>query len=329
MYNQISVVIPTYNAEKTIGKTLEACLNQDYTGRAEIIVVDDGSTDGTREVVSKYPVSYIYQENSGPAAARNKGWRVGSGEIICFTDSDCIPHRDWLSKLLRNYQNDDTGAVGGSYTIANPESLLACCTQQEITFRHSTMPSEVRFLGSYNLSIKRSVLEAVSGFEEGYRKASAEDNDLSYKMLKHGYRLRFDREVLVAHFHPDRLWKYLKDQYSHGFWRAKLYKDYPGMSRGDDYTQWKDILEILACGIIVVLMPFVWIPSVAVWLLFVLFLYLSMQAWFSLEVFKQRKDGLILFFFLVTSLRGFARTLGFIKGMVKFGYLPYPIKVER
>ncbi|HHT9153402.1 MAG TPA: glycosyltransferase family A protein, partial [Candidatus Hypogeohydataceae bacterium YC40] len=79
MHTQISVVIPAYNAEKTIGKTLEACLNQDYAGKIEIIVVDDGSTDGTAKEVKRYPVKYIYQENAGPASARNRGWREAKG----------------------------------------------------------------------------------------------------------------------------------------------------------------------------------------------------------------------------------------------------------
>lgn len=326
MQCKVSVVIPAFNAEKTIGKTLEACLSQDYAGQMEVIVVDDGSTDGTREIIGKYPVRYIYQENSGPAAARNRGWRASGGEIICFTDSDCIPQRDWVSRLVAPYVNGGlVGAVGGSYGIANPESLLAYCIQEEISVRHSTMPRtsdtgtglhEVRFLGSYNLSVRRSALEDVGGFQEGYKKASGEDNDLSYKILKGGYKVLFDREALVAHYHRDSLWRYLKDQYTHGFWRARIYKDHPDMAGGDDYTRWKDIVEVPLCLGLLAAMPFSRVSNLWQVLLALLFF---LQFGMAFNLFRRGKRPSCLLFVFVTFLRCFARTLGFIRGLLVIG----------
>ncbi|MDO8125614.1 MAG: glycosyltransferase [Candidatus Brocadiales bacterium] len=325
-----SIVIPAYNAEKTVGKTVEACISQDYKDKFEVIVVNDGSTDNTEAVIKSFPVRYIFQENAGPAAARNRGWKASKGDIVCFTDSDCIPASNWLSTLLEHYKDSTlVGAVCGSYKIANLESLLAQCIHEEIMFRHSNMSNNVRFFGSYNLSIRRSVLEEVGGFDETFLQASGEDNDLSYRIKKAGYNIIFDNKALVAHYHRDSLYRYLKDQYIHGYWRAKLYRDHPDMTSGDDYTRWKDMLEIPLCGLIVVLLPFVWVPYVPAGLLGILLLYLAMQVRFSSQVSKERNKHLFFLFLLVTTIRGFVRTLGFMKGLVRFRPLPYFVRVKR
>lgn len=319
----VSIIIPAYNAERTVGKTLEACLNQDYKGEFEVVVVDDGSTDNTKNVVKNYSVQYIFQKNAGPATARNRGWKTSRGEIVCFTDSDCIPLNNWLSTLLRHYRNDvHIDAVCGSYEIANPKNLLAQCIQDEIVFKHSTMPKDVRFFGSYNFSIKRSVLEQVGGFDETFTQASGEDNDLSYRIKKGGYRMVFDRNALVAHHHRESLYRYLKDQYVHGYWRAKLYVNHPDMSSGDDYTQWKDILEVPLCMVTMATAPLIWIPHIGLAFMPFLILNYLFQFKLSLQIYGSTKGPSHYLFSIVTFLRSFARTLGFVKGILIFRCYP-------
>jgi glycosyltransferase involved in cell wall biosynthesis len=94
-----TIVVPAYNAARTIKACVEACLNQDYAA-VEVVVADDGSTDDTARIVRSYPVHYLWQENAGPASARNRGWRAATGEIVCFADSDCVPASDWVSRLV-------------------------------------------------------------------------------------------------------------------------------------------------------------------------------------------------------------------------------------
>ena len=103
------------------------------------------------------------------------------------------------------------------------------------------MPQYPKSFGSYNFCIKKNIFDEVNGFDENYKNASGEDNDLSYKIGNAGYKIYFNKEMLVKHHHPEKVWKYLKEQYQHGFWRAKMYKDHPCMIMGDDYTYWKDI----------------------------------------------------------------------------------------
>ena len=240
----VSIIIPAYNCAATIKKTITAVLNQSYTP-IELIVVDDGSKDSTAEIVRAFTnIQYIYQNNAGPAAARNRGAREAKGEIVFFTDSDCFPLQDWIETAMAAFKDQGVHAVAGSYDIANAESILSRCIHKEILFRHyKLMPLYPKAFGSYNVGIRKDVFEKVGGFNEGYRYASGEDNDLSYKILRGGYKIYFEKKAKVQHVHQSNLWKYLKEQYRHGYWRAKLYKDHPRMTKGDDYTFWKDIIE--------------------------------------------------------------------------------------
>lgn len=317
----ISVVVPAYNAQQTIGLALEGILAQSSSGDLEIIVVDDGSTDRTPEIVRSFPqVIYTRQPNAGPAAARNRGARQAQGEFIFFTDSDCIPDPGWIARILPHFDSDEIAAVAGSYGIANPGSRLARCIHEEILFRHQKlMPQFPKAFGSYNFAVRKKVFEAVGGFDTSYRFASGEDNDLSYKILKTG-KIYFEREATVRHFHPTRLLKYLWEQYRHGFWRAKMYVQHPHMMKGDDYTFWKDILEVplvllsfLVCFLVLfcpglsVTIPVFPVPFLVLFLLNFLF---------SLSAIRGLKNT--FFFTGVMFVRAYFRTLGFSLGVFRF-----------
>jgi glycosyltransferase involved in cell wall biosynthesis len=319
---KVSVVIAAYNAERTIREAVTQSLTQTKGSlEVEVIVVDDGSTDGTVAIAKSAGALVIRQENAGPARARNRGWEAATGQLICFTDSDCVPKVDWLENLLDGFTDWQVGAVAGSYDIANSRSWLARWVHQEIMKRHGQMPSYVRAFGSYNVAMPRYVLQATGGFEPAYRRASGEDNDLSYRIIKKGWRIAFRPRARVSHFHPESLWKYLMAQYRHGFWRAKLYKDHPDMAGGDDYTRLRDRLEpILVLGIVSFSVLAVFGSNRLIWPLLVLVagytcIHLSWPiSWWlgegRIEAFP---------YAVVTFMRGFARTLGFCLGILRFG----------
>jgi len=100
----ISIIIPAYNAEKAIKECLSSLTNQSLSrNKYEIIVVDDGSTDRTCEIAKKYKVNVISQGNGGPAVARNRGAREARGDILIFTDSDCIADKDFIEKMIKPF----------------------------------------------------------------------------------------------------------------------------------------------------------------------------------------------------------------------------------
>lgn len=251
----ISVIIPSYNSEKTIQKTVLAIKNQQGLDiPPEIIVVDDGSKDKSLNLLNKIDgIRVITQNNSGPATARNKGAKIAKGDILVFTDSDTVPHYDWLKKLVEPfYSTTNIVATTGTYSIENKESKLAQLIQSEIEYKHSNYKDFVAFGGSYNFAIKKDLFEEIGGFNEEYRYASGEDVDICYKILNKGYKIRFVKDAVVGHFHPEKLYKYLITQLKHGFWRAKLYYDHPNKATGDDYTGLKEIIETLSAGFTIV-----------------------------------------------------------------------------
>lgn len=313
MAEQVSIVIPAFNAEKTIAQTIQACLNQDYAHVKEVIVIDDGSTDGTGERVRGAGVSCVRQNNAGPAQARNKGAALAAGDVICFTDADCVPHPNWVRSLMWHFSDPAVGAVMGSYGIANPQSWLARAVYQEIMFRHRRMPVYPKAFGSYNVAIRKTVFDNVGGFNGEYPYASGEDNDLSYRMLSCGYKIFFAKDALVDHHHPEMIKKYLREQYRHGFWRFKMYRAYPKMMRGDNYTFWKDSFEIfLSYCLLAALLP-VSLPFFSVYILifFVLTIFI-IEIFFSIKF--NCENEYILKYSYVMLLRAVARAAGFTVG---------------
>ncbi len=316
---KISVVVAAYNSEKTISATIEALLSQNWPeDDLEIIIADDGSTDRTAEIVKKYPVKYLYQKNKGPAAARNYGWKSAQGKIVCFTDSDCVPEKKWVSKIIKGYTSDDIAGLGGSYDIANPDSLNAVCIHEEIAQRHLKIPEEANFLGSFNVSYRRTVLQQVGGFDESYTWASAEDNELAYRIKKKGYKLIFNGDIKVAHYHPESIIRYLKSQYRHGIWRVKLYRDHPDMASGDNYAGILDFVRPPLALLTIVTLPFIYFPFMAFLLCFLLILQLILQLSMPFSIVKRTKNIKYFYLTFIVFLRDYVRGVGMIMGIWKF-----------
>jgi len=195
-------------------------------------------------VEARGDVRLIRQENAGPAAARNNGAWESTGDWIVFTDSDCVPEPDWLAVLFKRDHARSVVAVGGGYTIANPESWLARVIQAEIDARHALMTGPVDFLGSFNVAYQRGAFVAAGGFDIRFRQASGEDNDLAYRLQQGGGELWFEWLSKVGHYHPERLLPYLKTQMRHGYWRVLLYRLHPKRtSSGDDYAGLVDLVS--------------------------------------------------------------------------------------
>jgi cellulose synthase/poly-beta-1,6-N-acetylglucosamine synthase-like glycosyltransferase len=210
--------------------------------------------------------------------------------------------------------------VAGSYAIANEASWLARWVHREIMERHRRMPAFVRAFGTYNVAIPRYVLEATGGFDTRYPRASGEDNDLSYRILNMGWRIAFRPEARVAHHHPERLWKYLKDQARHGFWRVRLYLSHPHMVRGDDYTRGRDRLEpLLVSGMMGLSIPaLLGVPLGRILLLLVFTTFLGLHLSWPVRWWLREGKAEALPYAAVTAIRGFARTLGFGVGFLRF-----------
>ena len=332
---KVSIIIPAYNAEATLAECLEACLAQTYPDR-EVIVVDDGSSDATAEIAQGYEgVTYVQQENAGPAAARNHGVRIATGDIVALTDSDCIAEPNWIEQLITGFDAEEVVAVGGTYGIANPESPLARVIHAEIQLRHEQFGETVDFLGSFNVAYKRDMFMEIGGFDENFRTASGEDNDLAYRLQDAGGIMRFVPTAIMNHYHPTKLYLYLKTQMNHGFWRMKLYAKHPKRSGGDHYAGKADFLAIplviLTVTIFLISIPITIMYRyepiyflVNTFLLLTILLYLGVKWGFQKRLKSQSQlpskfvSNRVCYIWDVLIYRDFFRGLGLIKGVVYF-----------
>ena len=231
----ISVIVPSCNSEKTIGKAIKSLLNQDYKGKYEIIVVDK-STDRTPKIISKFPVKSIKQKSKGISAARNLGVKKAKGRIVAFIDSDCIAPKNWLTNLLKPLSDKDVVAVSGTYKTKNRESIIARFTGYEIEQRHARMKNleTIDFVGSYNCAYRKDVFLRIGGFDNRF--AQSEDGELSYRVSKMGKKIRFNPSAYVYHYHPESLTKFLKQRFWHAYWRTLVYRKHKEKMFGDSYT---------------------------------------------------------------------------------------------
>lgn len=315
-----SIIIPAYNAAATLEECLAACANQSHPA-AEVIVVDDGSSDDTPTIAERLGAQCVRQHNRGPAAARNAGAGAAIGDILVFTDSDCVPEPDWLERLLAGFTEDSIVGVGGSYGIRNDSSLLARIIHEEIVLRHQRFRDRVDFLGSFNVAYRRAAFEAAGGFDESFARASGEDNDLAYRLHDNGGTLRFVADARVAHYHPTRLLPYLRTQMRHGFWRMRLYAKHPKRSGGDDYAGLGELLGppavlLLAAGLVA--LPIMGQPVYAAALAVFALIYLLTTAGLTRAIARRLGVRTGLAYRGMTVLRDAARGLGLIGGIWTF-----------
>lgn len=325
---RVSIIIPAFNAEKTLAQCLEACRRQTYSD-VQIIVVDDGSTDNTCSIAQRFGIHCLSQENQGPAAARNRGASEACGDILAFTDADCVPAADWIERLLEGF-GEGIVAVGGTYGIVNSGSSLARIIHEEIQMRHEKFGEDVDFVGSFNMAVLAASFREVGGFDACFPAASAEDNDLSYRLLDAGGKLCFRRNAVVAHHHPSRLWSYLRTQARHGYWRMKLYAKHPARARsGDRYAGRFDLLGppvafvmLAGLGGVGVFHPWPLLMGVSSVPLIAGALYLLvLHGRMATRTAKRAGDRRMLWYCLVGVLRDLARALGMAAGIVKFWLL--------
>src|SRR5579871_3764158 len=242
----VSIIIPTFNGASRIGNCLEALLQQTHPPETEIVVVNDGSTDNTTEVVGRYPVRLISQANAGPAAARNRGAREAKGSIILFTDDDCVPIQDWLAIMVEPFKDPETVGVKGVYRTSQ-KGLIARFVQIEYEDRYRLMerlPS-IDFIDTYSAGFRRDRFLDMGGYDTSFPVACAEDVELSYRMSARGWKMKFVPAAVVYHTHPDTLAGYLKKKYKFAFWRVLAVRKNPSKTLKDSHTPQLMKLQLL------------------------------------------------------------------------------------
>ena len=250
----ISIIVPVYNGEETIKECLEALLDQSVArNEYEIIVVNDGSCDGTEELVRGYDVTLLPQPNLGPAAARNRGAREARGEILLFTDADCAPTYTWIEEMIRPLQNSEIVGVKGVYRTRQ-RGLLPRFVQLEYESKYDKMAKDryIDFIDAYSAGYRRAIFEENGGFDPVFPVPSAEDVEFSFRLARKGYTMVFAPQAVVHHHHDVSIWEYLRRKFRYGYWRVLVYTRYPEKIVTDSHTPFSLKMQV---GLLLLLSP--------------------------------------------------------------------------
>lgn len=243
----VSVIIPTYNGALRIERCLTALKAQSDGRNVEIIVVNDGSTNNTLEVLSQYAdIRVISQPNAGPAAARNRGAREAVGAVILFTDDDCEPAPGWLNAMLAPFSDREVVGTKGIYRTRQKQ-LIARFVQIEYEDRYRLMArhQNIDFIDTYSAGFRRGRFLEMNGYDTAFPVACAEDAELSYRMSAKGWKMKFVPTAIVYHQHPNSFGRYLRKKFKFAFWRVLAVRKNPSKAVKDTHTPQLMKLQLL------------------------------------------------------------------------------------
>lgn len=257
--------------------------------------MDDGSTDGTAEVVQRFLqgletaggspqpagaltgasnpcplglITLIRQPRQGAAVARNAGACLAGSDFVLFLDADCVPADDWVERMIQALQQDGVAGVGG-VVRSRQQGLIPRFIQAEYDMRYERIARRpyTDFLSSGTAGYRRQVFAAVGGFAAEL--GGAEDTDLSFRLCEAGYRLVLEPEAVVYHPHPESLLAYVRRKFIYACWRARVYQRHPQKVADDSRTPLSQKLQIGLVPLIVLslaagfLWPIAWYLAAA------------------------------------------------------------------
>ena len=231
---RLSVVIPTYRRPALLRRCLEAIRQQICPDCAyEVLVISDGPDSETESLAAEFnrnfpefPLRYhALPAKGGPAAARNFGWKKGLGELIVFTDDDCIPAPLWLDAYWSAYLLRNRSLIGFTGKVEVPVSERPTDYQKNVAHL-----STAEFITA-NCACSRAALESVGGFDEDFPIAWREDSELQFKLLKENILILHVSDALVCHPARAASWgTSIRDQQKSMF-NALLFKKHPDLYR--------------------------------------------------------------------------------------------------
>jgi O-antigen biosynthesis protein len=227
-YPRVSVVVCAYNAERTMDACLASLAVLNYPDY-EVIVVNDGSRDRTLEIAESYPYCRIIsQPNKGLSVARNVGADAATGEIVAYTDSDCVADPDWLTYLVAKIEAGGLVACGGP-NFPPPEASLvpAAVAVAPGGPTHVLLSDEVaEHIAGCNMAFRRDTLLGLGGFDPVYR-AAGDDVDICWRFQDAGHVIGFAPAATVWHFRRNTVRAYCNQQRGYGKAEALVYARHP------------------------------------------------------------------------------------------------------
>ena len=211
-------MVPVLDGEQTIGECIDSLLELRCPAeRVELLVVDNGSRDGTAGVLRRYGerIARLEESTRGPGAARNAGLRASGGDVVAFTDADCRVDPDWLTAVVAPLAAPRVGIAGGTIRALPPANEVERFGEVIHDHRQAIEVFEPPYAITMNWASRRAVLEQLGGFDERFRRC--EDVDLSYRMTQAGYTIVFAPGALVYHRNEAHLAGLFREGFAHGF----------------------------------------------------------------------------------------------------------------
>jgi|Deesub1362A_J573_1020465.scaffolds.fasta_scaffold00057_171 glycosyltransferase involved in cell wall biosynthesis len=220
----ISVVIPAHNASTKIHNLLESLKTQDFYDY-EIIVIDDNSSDPTSEIAKEYAKVVKLKNKKGPAGARNVGIREANGQIIAFTDSDCVAKKDWLKNIAKAFDDQNIHAVQGHVKIPKSNflgdsiSALGFPAGGSVGFENMWHVSKEGFtdhITTCNCAVRKDLFLKIGFFDETFKTPGGEDSEFSYRLSKQGFKIKYLPNAIVIHEPRESFSSFVKWQLTRG-----------------------------------------------------------------------------------------------------------------
>jgi GT2 family glycosyltransferase len=235
----VTVVVCSLDGARTIRDTMEGLSRLEYPN-FEVIVVNDGSTDATPDIVSEYPaVRLISTENRGLSAARNTGWQLASGEIVAYIDDDAYPDPHWLHYLVHRFMTGDWVGVGGPNIAPPGDGPIADCVANAPGGPVHVLLSDVEaeHIPGCNMAFRRAALAAIHGFDVRFR-AAGDDVDVCWRLQHDGGKLGFHAGAMNWHHRRNSLLGYWHQQRGYGKAEALLEEKWPERYNGAGHLAW-------------------------------------------------------------------------------------------
>jgi lipopolysaccharide/colanic/teichoic acid biosynthesis glycosyltransferase/glycosyltransferase involved in cell wall biosynthesis len=316
----LSIIVPARDAADTIADCLRALTHQQgYTLGCdyEIILVDDGSRDNTARIAEEIGVRVIHQTNAGPAAARNTGVEHALGDLVCFTDADCIPTPDWLSQMVAPFANPEVVGVKGAY-LCREKQLVPRFVQQELEYKYQALAKlpKIDFIDTYSAAYRKSIFLENGGFDPRFPVPSVEDQEFSFRLARKGYLLAFQPAARVYHRHDLNLWQYIRRKWGIGYWKAFMLRWLPEKTLSDSYTPASQRSQILLTAVLLVALGGSIFYTPLLWLALAAILVFLVSARSFLKLIKDQDQGILLPAIPLLFARSAALGFGLLAGLL-------------
>jgi len=222
---QVSIIIPVLNGQKTIRDCIDSLLKLNIPEQdREIIIVDNGSTDRTLELLAEYGsfLKIFHEKIRGAAAARNRGIKKCRGKWVAFTDADCVVDSNWLTSKMPHFSDSSVGIVGGKILAKRPANKVELFGERIHDQFKAINVYHPPSVASGNWASPRRLLITMGGFDTSLLRG--QDTDLSYRIGGEGYSLVYEPKSVVYHGNENNLFGLFQEGAIHGFYNHLIFQ---------------------------------------------------------------------------------------------------------